>query len=66
MAYFDAALTKQILGVQSRHLVDRIQDESVWLGCPDLADVFVRRETAESRELSGEVMSYNEVREVGL
>ena len=29
------------LGFQSRHLVDRIEDESIWLRGPDLADVFV-------------------------
>ena len=34
------------LGFQSRHLVDRIEDESIWLGGPDLADVFVGREAS--------------------
>ena len=34
------------LGVQSRHLVDRIEDESIWLRGPDLADVFVGREAS--------------------
>ncbi len=31
------------LAVQSRHLVDRVQDESIWLRSPDFADVFVVR-----------------------
>lgn len=34
------------LVVQPRHLVDLVQDESARLLCPDLADVFVRREAA--------------------
>ena len=33
-----------VLVVQSRHLVDRISDESIWLRSPDFADVFVWRE----------------------
>ena len=52
------------LGVQSRHLVDRVQDESVGLGCPDLADVFVWCEPAECLEPAGEVVGCHEVREV--
>jgi hypothetical protein len=35
------------LDVQSRHLVDWIEDEPVGLGCPDFADIFVGREALE-------------------
>ena len=52
-------------GVQSRHLVDRVENESVWLGCPDLAHVVVRRKAAEGLEPAREVVGYHEVREVG-
>jgi len=52
------------LGVQSRHLVDRVQDESVWLGGPDLADVFVWREAVEGLESAREVVGCYEVAEV--
>jgi hypothetical protein len=54
------------LGVQSRHLVDRVEDESIWLRCPDFADVFVRREAAERLEPLGEVVGCQEVREMRL
>ena len=40
--------------VQSQHLVDRIWEESFWLGCPDFADVVVRRERLERIEPVGE------------
>ncbi len=33
-----------LLDVQSRHLMDRIQDESFWLLCPAFADKLVLRE----------------------
>lgn len=38
------------LGVQSRHLVDRIEDESVWLRSPDFGDVFVGSEAVDRLE----------------
>ena len=38
-------------GVQSRHLVDRVQDESIHLGCPDSADAVIGPETAEAERL---------------
>lgn len=53
MEYIDAALTKQILGFQTRLLVDRFKDESIWLLGLDLADVFIRREAAERCVPSG-------------
>jgi len=52
------------IGVQSRHLVDRIDDEPVWLCRPDLGDVFVGGETAEGLEPAGEVVGGHEVSEV--
>jgi hypothetical protein len=33
------AWTSPVPGVQSRQLVDRVEDESIWLFCPDFADV---------------------------
>jgi len=60
-----AIAERKILGVQSRHLVDRVENESVWLGCPDLADVFIRREAAEGLEPPGEIVSVHEVGEMG-
>ena len=44
--------------------MDRIQDESVWLGCPDLADVFVKREPSEGLEPPREIVSGYEVGEM--
>ena len=52
------------VGVQSRHLVDRVQDESIRLGGPDLADVFVGREATEGLESAGEVVGGQEVGKV--
>lgn len=45
--------------------MDRVENESVWLGCPDLADVFIRREAAEGLEPPGEIVSVHEVGEMG-
>jgi hypothetical protein len=45
--------------------VDRIDDESVWLRSPDLADAFVGLEAAERLEPAGEVVGGDEVSEVG-
>ena len=44
------------LAVQARHLVDRVQDESVRRRCPYLADVCVWGETAEGLESAREVV----------
>jgi hypothetical protein len=52
------------LGVQSRHLVDRVEDESIWLRCPDFADVFVWGETSEGLESAREVIGRHEVGEM--
>jgi len=38
-------------GVQSRHLVDRVQDESIHLGCPDFEDAVIGPETAKAERL---------------
>ena len=43
-------------GVWSRHLMDRIEDESVWLGSPAFADELVRRQPAESLQSTGVVI----------
>ena len=45
--------------------MDRILDESVWLRCPDLADVFVRGEATEGLESAREVVGCHEVRQMG-
>jgi hypothetical protein len=37
--------------VQSRHLVDQVQDESIRRGCPDSANAVMGRETAEAERL---------------
>jgi len=52
------------LVVQSRHLVDRVEDESIRLRCPDLADVFVGREPAERLQSACEIAGWQEVGEV--
>ena len=44
--------------------MDRIQDELIRLGCPDFADVFVGRETAEGLEPAGVVVGCQKVGEV--
>ncbi len=44
------AIFRRHIGVQSRHLVDRIWDESFWLRSPDFADVFVRGQAAEDND----------------
>lgn len=40
----------EVLGAQSRHLVDRINAVSNWFSCPDFADVSVQREPVECLE----------------
>ena len=52
------------LGVRSRHLVDRIQDEFIWLGCPGFTDVFVRCEAAERLEAARVVVGIEEIVEM--
>ncbi len=52
------------LDVQSRHLVDRIDGEPLWLICPGFADEFVGREALEGLQATGEVVGGNEVRKV--
>ena len=54
------------LGVQSRHLVDRVKNESFRLGCPDFADVFVGREAVQGLQSACEVVGREEVGEVCL
>lgn len=51
--------------VWSRHLLERIESESIWLFRPDLADVLVGREPLEGLEALGEVIGGHEVREMG-
>ena|SRR5215203_1965435 len=36
-----------ILGVESRHLLERIEDEAIRIGCPAFADELVGREALE-------------------
>jgi hypothetical protein len=45
--------------------VDRVEDEPVWLRSPDFGDVFVGWETAEGLKPTGEVISGDEVVEMG-
>lgn len=45
--------------------MDWIEDESVWLFCPDFADVFMRGETVEGLQAASEIISGDEVGEVG-
>jgi hypothetical protein len=47
----ESASGERIRIVQSRHLVDRVQDESIRRGCPDSADAVIRRETAGAERL---------------
>jgi hypothetical protein len=52
------------LGVWSRHLMDRIQDESIWLGSPAFADELIGRQPAESLQSTGVVIRVDEIREM--
>ena len=54
------------IDVWSRHLVDRIEGESVWLGSPAFADELVRRQPAESLQSTGVVIRVDEIREMSL
>lgn len=46
-------------------MVDRIYSESLRLGCPDFADVFVRGETLQGLEALAELVSIYEVNKMG-
>ena len=45
-------------------MMERIERESLWLFCPDLADVFVGGEAFECLKPLGEIVSANEVSEM--
>ena len=53
------------LVVQSRHLVDWFNDESFGLDCPSFADELVWREAFEGLETAAEIVSGDEVFEMG-
>src|SRR5437763_10002054 len=53
------------LGVWSRHLLDRVEDEATWLFCPGIADVLIGREPFEDLETASEVVGRDEVDQVG-
>ena len=44
--------------------MDRIDDEPVWLGRPDIGHVFIGREAAKRLEPAGKVVGSHEVGEV--
>ena len=44
--------------------MDRIYDESIWLGCPDFADVLVRHEVTECLETVRVVVGIEEIAEM--
>jgi hypothetical protein len=46
--------------------MDWIESEPFGFGCPDFADVFVRREAAEGLQAPAEIVSADEVCEVGI
>lgn len=48
------------LGVRSRHVMEWIDVEPVWLLCPERADVFERREAFQGLEALGEVIGVEE------
>src|SRR5205823_13401115 len=50
-----------VLGVWSRHLLDRVEDEATWLFCPGVADVLIGREPFEDLETASEVVGRDEV-----
>ena len=53
-----------VLVVQSRHLMDRIGDESFWLDCPALANELVRREAPQRLQSVPEVVGCDEIVEM--
>jgi hypothetical protein len=60
----DNAVVKYPLGVWSRHLVDRIKGESVWLGSPAFVDELIGRQPAESLQSTGVGIRVDEIREM--
>ena len=52
------------LGDQSRHPVDRNDDGSIWLKCPDFVDVFVRCQPVECLEAACIIVGVKEVAEL--
>lgn len=50
------------LGVQSQHVMVRLDDKDLWLGFPDLLDGFVWRFEAASFELLGKVAATGQSR----
>ena len=48
------------LAVRSRHVMEWIDVEPVWLLCPELADVFEGREAFQGLEALGEVIGVEE------
>src|SRR5881227_2145209 len=52
------------LGVWSRHLLDRVEDEATWLFCPGVADVLIGREPFQDLEAASEVVGRDEVGQV--
>ena len=52
------------LGVQSRHLLDRVEDESFGLDCRALADEFVRGQSLQRLQSPAEVVGRDEVVEM--
>lgn len=54
------------LDVQSRHLLEWVEDESLSLRGPGLADEFVRGESFECLEAASEVVGFDEVVEMAI
>ena len=62
----DLSEGRENLGVQSRHLLERIDNESFWLCCPGFADELVGCETFEGVQATAEIVSIDEVIKVRL
>src|SRR5215212_9093749 len=52
------------LGVQSRHLVERVEGEAFWLDGPLFADELIRRKALQGLEAPAEIVGRHEVDEV--
>ena len=52
------------LSGELRHLVDRVKDESIWLGCPSFAYILLKGEIAECLETAGAIIGVKEVAEM--
>ncbi|QOK94453.1 hypothetical protein HF908_24125 (plasmid) [Ralstonia pseudosolanacearum] len=48
-------------GVESRHLMERVEDEPFWFGCRDIADVFAGRQSLENFQAASKVVYLNEI-----